>query len=92
MLFSYVILCDFFPLHNVGIAETRFNLNISLPEIILIIWTATYLLEEMRQVIILTTKILIKILNRHFTISLYSSTQTRIECTRQNLKVSLVIF
>lgn len=50
VLYSYVILCDFFPLDKNPIYDLSFNLAISVPEIVLIFWTATYGLEEMRQV------------------------------------------
>ena len=52
VLYSYVILCDFFPINfKEGVYETHLGLAISIPEIVLIFWVATYALEEMRQVI-----------------------------------------
>lgn len=51
ILYSYIILCDFFPINSTGIYDTNFGMDISIPEIVLIVWVATYALEEMRQVI-----------------------------------------
>lgn len=47
-LFAYVILCDFYPLY---VSELLHPMTtISIPEIVLIIWTSTYGMEEIRQV------------------------------------------
>ena len=50
ILFSYVILCDFYPLYQANELTSR-GLAISIPEIVLIIWTFTFGLDEIRQVI-----------------------------------------
>jgi hypothetical protein len=50
-LFSYVILCDFFPVTAEGFPATRIeSIKISLPELVLIIWTVTFAADEIRKV------------------------------------------
>jgi hypothetical protein len=43
-LFSYVMLCDFYPVNN-GDPTTSLGLAISIPEIVLIIWVATFAVD-----------------------------------------------
>ena len=50
ILFSYVLLCDFYPLTASGNPVTRLNIAISIPEVILIIWVITFALDEIREV------------------------------------------
>ena len=49
ILFSYVILCDFYPIYNNRNKQTSLGLPISVPEVVLIIWTTTFLFEEISQ-------------------------------------------
>ena len=52
LLFSYVILCDFRSVENGEAINRNFNLVISVPEIVLIIWVITFGLDEFRQVVL----------------------------------------
>lgn len=45
------MLCDFFPIYTSNNVSTNFGLAISVPEIILIIWVITYVMEEVRQIL-----------------------------------------
>lgn len=49
VLFSYILLCDFYPIGYKGNESTRFNTYISILEIVLIIWVLTFTCEEIRQ-------------------------------------------
>ncbi|CAF0977505.1 unnamed protein product [Brachionus calyciflorus] len=49
ILFSYIMLCDFYPVDIIGKRETKFNTYISVLEIVLIIWILTFTCEEIRQ-------------------------------------------
>ena len=49
-LFSYVILCDFSQVKQPNYYSTSKGLVISIPEVVLIIWTITFGLDEIRQV------------------------------------------
>jgi hypothetical protein len=55
MLFSYVMLCDFFPVPRPEQADERYDtslgLLISIPEVVLIFWVFMHILDEIRQVI-----------------------------------------
>jgi len=49
-LFSYVILCDFYPF-GVGFSKTTtFNTEISISELILIIWAASFMIQKFKDV------------------------------------------
>jgi hypothetical protein len=50
VLFSYVILCDFFPIYAKGFEETRLGIKISILEVILIIWIISFTFDEIREV------------------------------------------
>ncbi len=53
LLFTYVMLCDFYPVTSAGHygnPQTKFGLKISLPEIVLIIWTITIIFEKIKNV------------------------------------------
>lgn len=49
LLFSYVLLCDFFPLNSPQKRLTHLGLAISIPEVVLIIWVSTFFIEEVRK-------------------------------------------
>ena len=49
-LFSYVILCNFYMINENQNYYSTLGLSISIPEVVLIIWVFTYLLEEIRKV------------------------------------------
>ena len=49
MLFSYIMLCDFFPVAT-EMKDLNLGIGISVPEIILIIWIILYTIDEIRQV------------------------------------------
>ncbi len=49
MLFSYIMLCDFFPVAT-EMKDLNLGVGISVPEIILIIWIFLYTIDEIRQV------------------------------------------
>lgn len=76
MLFSYVLLCNFFPVDS-SYAYTLSLLNetVSIQEIILIIWIVGITLDEIKQVILLYNWLLNRI-----NLSLFdlSSTQVKI--------------
>ncbi len=48
MLFSYVILCDFYPIGRNSKSKTNSRLPISVLEVILIIWIGTIFIGEIR--------------------------------------------
>ena len=48
MLFSYVILCDFYPIGRNSNSKTNSRLPISVLEVILIIWVGTIFIGEIR--------------------------------------------
>lgn len=52
MLFSYVMLCDFYPMPvpKYDNDTTHLGLSISIPEIVLIIWIIMFTVDEVRQV------------------------------------------
>jgi hypothetical protein len=50
-LFTYVILCDFYPL-PVQPNSTNLGLSISIPEIVLILWVLALFFDEIREVYI----------------------------------------
>jgi hypothetical protein len=52
LLFSYVMLCDFYPIPT-NQNFTNLGLPISIPEIVLIIWVTLFAVAEIRDVIIL---------------------------------------
>lgn len=52
LLFSYVILCDFYPTYVKGVQHP------SIPEIVLIILVFSYFIEEIRKVYLLDNKLL----------------------------------
>lgn len=49
MLFSYIMLCDFFPIKS-ELSPTNVGLEISVPEIVLIIWVIMLSIDGIRQV------------------------------------------
>lgn len=51
LLFSYVMLCDFYPTYVTNNQTTSLGLSISIPEVILIFWVTSYAVEEIRQLI-----------------------------------------
>jgi hypothetical protein len=51
ILFSYVVLSDLYPVYLENNQSTSFGMFISLPEVFLIIWVFSYLIEEIRKVI-----------------------------------------
>ena len=49
-LFSYVLLCDFSPVNQPVNPSTSKGLAISIPEVIIIVWVFTFIVEDIRQV------------------------------------------
>ena len=49
ILFSYVILCDFYPIHNTTNMWVKQGIYISAPEIVLIIWVFTFAMEKVHK-------------------------------------------
>ncbi len=57
-LFSYVILCNFYLINENKNYYSTLGLSISIPEVVLIIWVITFLLEEIRKVLFLLSLLL----------------------------------
>ena len=49
ILFSYVMVCDFYPIPTLS-NPTNMGLNISIPEIVLIIWVFSIATDELYEV------------------------------------------
>ncbi len=50
MMFSYVLLCDFYPVSQSQNEDTSQNISISWIEVIVILWVFTLMTEEVHQV------------------------------------------
>ena len=55
-----MLLCDFYPIGAAGNPATRFNLAISVPEVVLIIWVFTLFFEMIREFMLSDRKVLKK--------------------------------
>ena len=49
LLFSYVVVCDFYPIPT-NKNQTNLGLVISVPEIVLIIWVSFFAVDELQEV------------------------------------------
>ena len=51
ILFSYVILCDFYPIKHVDEENGAIGRDIDLPEMLLIFWVSIFMIDEIRHVL-----------------------------------------
>jgi hypothetical protein len=51
ILFSYVILCDFYPIKHVDEEHGEIGRDINWPEMLLIFWVSIFMIDEIRHVL-----------------------------------------
>jgi hypothetical protein len=49
-LFSYVILCDFYPIKHIDEENVEIGQDLGWPEMLLIFWVSIFMIDEIRHV------------------------------------------